>query len=426
MSRLFRKIEYVDSALKKYLSLINIKMLEIEELPLEDAVGRVLAEDLYSNIDVPPFNRAAMDGYAVYAEDTYGASENNPIRLNVVGESAIGNPYRNAIKRGEAVKIHTGAVVPEGANAVIPIEYVEEYDDYIEVFRSVSPFDNVGKKGEDVKKGELVLLKGTILRPYDLALVKSLGYTTVKVFRKLKVAIFSCGDELVDYAPNIEELHGKIIDTNRLMIKGYLREMNCEVVDLGIIKDDIEEIKSAIIKARKIADLLITVGGTSVGEKDLVPPAINSVGEPGVIIRGISASPGRPLVLSLIGDFPIISLPGYPVAAFIDFIVFGIPIIEKIMGIRGLRIPNTIKAKLRRRVPSKPGVRHYVRVKIFRENGDIVAEPIRITGSGVLSSIVRADGILVIPEDVEGYEAGEVVDIVLLRGRIGVWNEENI
>jgi len=426
MSRLFKKIENVDNALRKYLSLIKTRILEVENIPLEDATGRILAEDLYSNVDIPPFNRSAMDGYAVRAEDTYGASENNPVRLRVIGESAVGYPYTNTVQRGEAVKIHTGAVVPDGANAVVPIEYVEEYGNYIEVFRSVSPSDNIGKKGEDIKKGEIVLLKGTVLRPYDLALVKSLGYTTIRVFRKLKVAVFSCGDELVDQAVNIEELHGKIIDSNRLMIKSYLWELNCEVIDLGIIRDDIEEIKSTILKAKNIADLLITIGGTSVGEKDFVPSAINNVGNPGIIIRGISASPGRPLVLSLIDDFPIISLPGYPVATFVDFIVFAIPVIEKMIGIRGLRIPNTIKAKLKRRVPSKPGVRHYVRVKIFRENNDFVANPIRITGSGVLSSITKADGLLIIPEDIEGYEAGEIVDVVLLRDRIGVWNEKNI
>jgi len=421
MGELFREIEYVEEALRRYLNVIKQPSIEIEEVPLEEALHRILAEDITANIDIPPFDRAAMDGYAVRAEDTFGASENNPIELKVIGESKIGDPFDGEVNENEAVKIDTGAEVPHGANAVIPIEYVEEEKDIIKVYKQVAPFDNIGKRGEDVKRGMLLLKNGTELKPWDLALIKSIGLKQVKVYRKLRVGVFSTGNELIDDATDVTKLRGKIIDTNRTMIKTLLKELNCVIIDYGIISDEIDEIKNAIKKARSETDILITIGGTSVGERDFLHKAINETGTPGVIIRGITASPGRPLVLSLIDEFPIISLPGYPVATFVDFMEFAIPVIEFLQRKRGYRVPNKVRAKLVRRVSSKPGVRHYVRVKLTKKDTELLAEPIRITGSGVLSSVVKADGFLIIPEDKEGYEAGEEVEIILLRNRIGVW-----
>jgi len=400
---------------------------ETEIIPLEDALNRVLGEDIIAKYDIPPFDRAAMDGYAVRSMDVISASEDNPIALKVVGEARIGYPYRGVIGKEEAVKIDTGAKLPEGADAVIPIEYVNVIgNNYVEVLRAVTPFDNVSKKGEDVKRGTIILKAGILLEPWDLALIKSVGYRSIKVLRRVRVALMSVGDELIEGFDETTIREGKIIDTNRFMIKSALKKFGCEVVDLGIARDDINEIKEKMLSAMKYADMLITIGGTSVGERDYVPQAINLLGKPGIIIHGITASPGRPLALSIINDFPIVSLPGFPVAALIDFMIFVPPIIEKILGIRGERILPRIKAKLGRRVFSKPGVRHYVRVKLSKVDDELIAEPIRITGSGILSSIVRADGILEVPEDLEGYEKGTEVDVILLRNRIGDNDEEDL
>lgn len=420
MSKLFKQIHYVEEARKIFLEKIKEIQLCTETVYLEQALGRVLAEDIYSKMNIPPFNRAAMDGFAVIAEDTFGASEDNPIELKIVGEAIIGKPFEGELNTGEAVKIHTGAKMPDRANAVIPIEATEIRDTKLLVFASVSPNDNVSKIGEDVKEGDLVLKRGVILQPFDLALLKSIGITKVSVKCKPIIGVFSCGDELTNNVKEVLQKPGAIIDSNRLMIITYLRKIGCRVLDYGIVRDDVDEIRNVILKAINETNLLITIGGTSVGEKDYLPLVLENLGNPGIIIRGITASPGRPLILSMINDFPIISLPGYPVAALIDFLEFAIPIIDKMIGIRGKRVLTTIKAKLRKRIPSKPGVRNYVRVKLIKISNELYADPIRITGSGVLSSVVNADGFVIIPEDIEGFEAGQLVDVILFRDLIGV------
>ncbi len=426
MGELFKKVHYVEEARKAFLRYIHDNMINNEIVPLGKALRRVLAEDIYSKVNVPPFNRAAMDGYAVIAEDTFGASEDNPVELRIIGESAIGKPFKGVLKHGDAVKIHTGAKVPDGANAVVRVEFTEECGDSVLIYSPVAPNDNVGKIGEDVKAGELVLKKGIVIQPFDLALLKSVGFTEVLVKKKPIVGLFSCGDELTDSVEDASVMEGMIVDTNRIMFSSYLRELGCDVLDLGIIPDNINIIEETVKRAMKETDLLITLGGTSVGEKDLLPRVLSSLGEPGILVRGITAMPGRPLTLSVINGFPIISLPGYPVAALIDFIEFVIPTIEKMLGIKGVKMLRKVKAKLKHRISSRPGVRNYVRVRLYVENGEFYADPIRITGSGVLSSVVKSDGLLVIPEDLEGYEAGQVVDVILFRDRVGVWDEKDI
>ncbi len=426
MGELFRKIHYVKEARDLFLRYIDESMIGNETVSLNMALGRVLAEDVYAKSNVPPFNRAAMDGYAVIAEDTFGASENNPVELRIIGESAIGKPFKGVLRHGEAVKIHTGAKIPEGADAVVKVEFTEERGNRVLIYNPVAPNDNIGKIGEDIKAGDIVLKKGVVLQPYDLAILKSVGYKEVLVKKKPIVGVFSCGDELVDDFEDGGFREGKIIDTNRIMISSFLKKIGCEVIDYGIIPDDIDELEKAVRKAMNETNLLITMGGTSVGEKDFLPMVLRRLGEPGILVRGITSSPGRPLILSVINGFPIISLPGYPVAALIDFIEFAIPAIEKMLGIRGIKVFRRVKAILKHRVPSKPGVRNYVRVRLYRENNEYYADPIRITGSGVLSSVVKADGLIVIPEDLEGYEAGQVVDVILFRDRVGVWDEEDL
>jgi molybdenum cofactor synthesis domain-containing protein len=412
-----RKYEYIDEALKKFLSHINIRIKESETVLVDEALGRVVAEDIISPINVPPFNRAAMDGYAVIAGDTFGASSDNPISLKIVGESSPGAPYTGKIKSGEAVKISTGAKMPEGANAVVMVEYTKEFNGYVEIYKSVAEFQNVSKAGEDLKKGEIAISAGTVLEPFDLALLHYIGKNAVRVRKKPIVAIGATGSELVP----VEEFEKafksekKIIETNRIMFMNIVKKAGGLPLDLGIIGDDPEKIKSALEKGLNEADIVVLSGGSSVGKYDYIPQIINKMGKPGVIIHGVTAHPGRPLALASINGKPVINVPGYPVAAYIDFVLFVPPLIYKFLGIKGRYMPRTVKAVLDSKIPSKPGTRTFARVKIFEKNGELHAVPIRITGSGVLSSLSRAQGIVVVPEDLEGYNMGEKVDVILLR-----------
>ena len=415
-----------DEALRLFLSKIRVRPLEILNIDVLESLGFILAEDVYASVDVPPFDRAAMDGYAVRAEDIFSASEENPIILRIIGKSVVGLPFSGSVKSGEAVKVDTGAKMPKGTNAVVPCEFVEEKGERIYVLKSVAPYENVSKRGEDIRRGDLLLKRGIRISPWDAAILKSALVKQVKVFRRPRIAIFSCGNELVDDAREDELVNlGRVIDSSRIMIKKLLVQNYCDVIDLGIAKDEVNDIKKKILEAIKISDLLITLGGTSLGEHDLILNSLRSIKGSEIIVHGVSMRPGKPIILSTINGFPIISLPGPPVAAFLGFILFAKPTIEKISGLQGVYIPRIIVAETAKRIPSKPGIKHFVRVRVVRKDDKYFAYPIRTGGAGVLSSIVKADGLVIVPEDKEGFEVGEAVEVILLRDRIGVWDEEN-
>jgi len=256
-----------------------------------------------------------------------------------------------------------------------------------------------------------------VLEPFDLSLLYSIGITKIAVRRKVRVAVGAVGSELVDANKfnNVSDNQKYIIETNRIMISSALSYFNCEIVDLGIISDDEDDIKDAIIKGLNEADIVVLTGGSSVGKYDYIPNIINELGEPGVIVHGVTAHPGRPVALASINGKPIINLPGYPVAAYVDFLLFVPPIIFRLLGISGEYIPLKVKAVLDSKVPSKPGTRSFVRVKLVRKGGEYHAIPIRLTGAGVLSSLSKADGFLIIPEDLEGLDKGSEVEVLLIR-----------
>jgi molybdopterin molybdotransferase len=409
----FKETIRVDDALRKFFDEFKGKTLDSEIVDLKDALNRVLAEDIIAKVDIPPFDRAAMDGYAVRAEDTYGASEDNPIRLKLLGKIEAGEKPSIEVHEGEAIEIATGAPIPKGANAVEMIEYTKKISDkVIEVFKQIAPGENVSKVGEDVKKGELLLKAGIRLKPYDLGIIASLGISKVKVFKKPKVGVLSTGNELVELGAPLEP--GKIINSNRIMISAMVEELGGIPIDLGIAKDSLEDIKNKIIDGLKKSDFIIITGGTSVGEKDLVAEAINSIGKPGMIVHGIAIRPGMPTGLAIVEGKPIASLSGYPVAATIGFMALVRPIIIKMLCAYEEPLPK-IKAILSRRVPSPIGVKSFVRVIVEKVGDKYFANPLRATGSGVLSSLVKANGILIIPENKEGVDTGEEVEIILTR-----------
>ncbi|MBS7655478.1 molybdopterin molybdotransferase MoeA [Candidatus Bathyarchaeota archaeon] len=416
----FKKIEKASEALNKLKNYVKFKS-SFEEVLLEDAYGRVLAEDVVSKIDVPSFDKSAMDGYAVIAEDTYEASVFNPIPLKIVGKNFIGEEPKVHLNHGETVEVSTGSPLPKNANAVVLLEWIKKIsEDLIEVYHTVHPWENVTRIGDDLKQGEVVLKKGVKLLPQDVGVLKVLGLEKVKVVKKPKVALISTGDELVESVKDLKPF--KVIDVNKPILSGMIIESCGEPLNLGLVKDDFNEIKMKIKEALEKADIIVLTGGTSVGEKDLVPDAINSLGFPGVISHGIAIRPGGATCLAVVNEKPIFGLSGYPVAAIIGFKLFVKPLIRMFLGsFEDLTVK--VKVKVARRIPSPPGIKSFVRVIVKKTGENYLAEPISTSGSGILSSMVKANAIIEIPEESEGIEEGEEVEAWLFRAIEGEKNE---
>jgi molybdopterin molybdotransferase len=396
----FEKLTNVDDALQSFLRRLKPERLDSERVPLDEALGRVTAEDIRAKYDLPPFDRSALDGYALRAEDTFGASAFNPKTFKLTD---------NKVRENEAATIWTGNPVPEGADAVVMLEYTRKSGDRIEVEKAVTPGRNVSQRGEDVAEGDVAVESGTRLNPHQLGLLAALGKTHVAVVRKPKVAILATGNELVELGQKLEP--GKIVDANRLILSSMCKELGAEPLDLGLAKDDQKEISAKIREGLEQADAVITTGGTSVGYPDLVPLAVNQLGKPGVVIHGVAIRPGMPTALALLKGKPVFVLSGNPVAATVGFEAFTRPTLLKLLGIDEAR--PAVEAKLTRRVAGVLGRRVFLRVRVFEKDGGFFAEPVRITGSGVLTTMTKANGYVIIPENREGVEEGESVRVHL-------------
>ena len=370
---------------------------DAEEVSLTEALGRVLAEDIVSPIDSPPFDRSAVDGYALRAEDTFPAREYSPVELRVIDEIVAGEESKAKVEPGTAVKLMTGSKMPEGANAVLMQEMVEREGDVIRVLRPVAPGQNVAFAGEDVRKGEVVLKKGQILRPQDLALLKSLGFKTVNVKRKPRVGIIITGDELIEEFDEDALMSGKIMESNSAMLTGLVREYFGEPVFYGVVPDEEDAIRSAIEKAKKECNLVLVTGGSAFGDKDFAHRFVR------LLFHGTTIKPGRPIGY---GERVFI-MSGYPAAVFAQFHLYVKHALAKLVGARDYEVK--VYAQLTESVPSQLGRHEFVKVRY--KNGK--ARPIRKKGSGILSSLVESNGYIVIPEDSEGHLEGETVEVVL-------------
>ena len=406
----FKRLVKVSDALNMLLSKVSRKDA-IERVSLLDAIGRVLAEDIVAEEDIPCFNRSAVDGYAVRSRDTFGASHVNPVKLKVVGRVDVGETPSISVSEGEAVEIATGAVIPDGADAVVMYEDVKAVDGEIDVFKPVTPLENVSLKGEDVKKGEVVARKGLILRPWDIGVLASLNIPYVNVVAKVKVAVFSTGNELVEVGERPPP--GKLVNSTKSLVLAAVKELGCETLDLGLVPDDVEKIVERMREGVNVADVLITTGGTSIGKRDYVREALEKAGG-SILAHGIAMKPGKPTGLGLLEGKPVIMLSGYPVAALVGFEAFIKPLIYHMLGAQE-QPRAVIKARLTRRVASTPGTRSYLRVFVEKRGDVFYAEPLRLTGSGVLSSVVKANGIVIIPEHRDGFDEGEEVYVQLIR-----------
>ncbi len=388
--------------LEKALEVISSFPLEpkVESVPLEEALGRVLAEDVVSPIDVPPFDRATVDGYALRAEDTFMASESEPVRLKVIGEVHAGDAPALKPGRGEAVYISTGAPLPEGTDAVIQFEDVERVGDEILVFKPAYPTMGVMKAGVDIGKGKPLLRKGTRLTFKETALLSAVGMAEVPVFRRPKVAVISTGSEIIP--PGEELTPGKIYDINGRAITDAVRELGGEAVFLGIARDDRESLKALIEKGLECCDIVLLSGGASGGVRDLTSSIIEELGE--VKIHGIAIQPGKPTVIGIVDGKPVFGLPGYPTSCLTNFTLLVAPLLRKLIG-RESEV-RRVRKRLAHKVFSVKGRRQFLPVRI---EGDKAA-PI-LKGSGAVTSFVDADGFIEVPENVEILEAGEEVEV---------------
>lgn len=408
----FKHLTPTNKAVEAVIEHLPRRDMGIENVSVLSALGRILGQDVISPSDIPPFDRAAMDGFAVRAEDTYGASANSPILLNSVGGVAIGTQPTVSVRKGDAAFVVTGGQIPQGANAVVMIEYTRQAgDSEVEVSGEVHPAENVSRIGEDVRKGSAVLRAGMRLLPQDIGMLSYLGFLEVSVKRKLKIAVLSTGNEIQEKP---DRKSAKIPDVNRPTLLSAVRELGCEPIDIGIARDEFSEIQEKLRNAFDTSDLVLVTAGTSVGPGDMVPRVIDSLGKPGMIVHGVAMRPSMPTGLGVVNGKPIVSLPGYPVSAYLAFLEFVPTLVNHLHGTNSLSRP-IVKAKLRRRVPGVLGSRTYVRVQVAESRGNLFADPVRTSGAGILSSLVLANGFLIVPEHVEGYEEGEMVEVELFR-----------
>ncbi len=387
--------------------------LETETVPLTAAWNRVLAADVAAAADVPEFDRATMDGYAVRARDTFGASPGSPAWLTIVGEIAMGAEASAPLGPGEVMRVSTGGMLPPGADAVVMVEYTQELGDQtLEVYRSVAPLENVVQRGEDVQAGAVLLTAGSRLRPQDLGLLAALGVATVPVTRQPRVAIIATGDEIVPITATPKS--GQMRDANSYALAAQVQAYGGIPRLLGIIPDQLAAWRQTIAEALAEADLLLLAGGSSVGTRDLAVTAIQSFPDAEIQIHGVAISPGKPTILATIGGTPLFGLPGHPVSAMVVMDILVKPLLQRLLG-QNAAAPvwgRTLAARLSRNLASTPGREDFVRVRLRSGDDGLWAEPV-LGKSGLISTMVKADGLIRIPLQVEGLEQGETVEVMV-------------
>jgi molybdopterin molybdotransferase len=398
----FQKLTSIEKALRLLFDNLRIENLNRVAVPLHEGLNRVLAEDIIAKENIPRFDRSAVDGYAVKAEDTLEASQFKPKTLQITEDEEIGDK--------QAKQVWTGNSIPKGADAVVMLENAKPIDGEVEVWVSVTPGKNVSKKGEDIQKGDVAVKAGTCLKPQHLGLIAALGIAEVKVVERPKIAILATGNELVEIGGKPRK--DQIFDVNRVILSALCRGLGAEPVDLGIVKDNMDEILGKLKIGLKVANMVMTTGGTSVGVSDIVPEVVNKIGKPGVIVHGIAMRPAMPSALAIVDGKPIIILSGNPVAAMIGFEVFAKPLICRMLGLEKER-RLAVKAKITKKISTVLGRKTFIRVHVLQRNGEFFAEPISTRGSGMISTMTKANGYVVVPENREGLKEGEFVPVYL-------------
>ena len=375
------------------------------------ALGRITADNIRSPEDLPAFKRSTMDGYSVRSRDTFGASEGLPAYLEVIGEVRMGEAADFRLAMGQAAKAYTGGMLARDADAVVMVERTQMLDaTAIEVLRAVAPGENVVQVGEDVRTGDTILEKGSIVRPQDIGGLLAQGVTSITVSRKPKVGIISTGDELV--LPDAQVGPGQIRDINTYTISALVEQCGGEPIALALAPDELEEQRIAALNGLPFCDALVFSAGSSVSSRDLTAEVIDSLGEPGVIAHGISIKPGKPTVMGIVDGKPVFGLPGNPVSAMVVFDLLVRPAIFHLSGCANIPSPPTIQATLDRDIPSVAGREDYIPVSLDHTGECARATPI-FGKSNLIYTLIRSEGIVKVPLDKTGVYAGETVDVRL-------------
>lgn len=383
---------------------------ETEEISIIDATDRILAENIYSNINVPEFNRSTVDGYAIKSKDSQGASESVPSLFSILGEVRMGETPRKSIKSGETMYVPTGGMIPEGADGMVMIEYTEKLDEEnLMVYKPISFNENIILKGDDIKLGQIALKKGRKINPEVVGVLAALGISKVKVYKRPNFYIISTGDEIIDLDEKLEL--GKIRDINSYALHSSIVKLGGETVGKAIVKDDYKLLRQEVEKGISISDIALISGGSSVGTRDYTGKVINSFNGKGVFVHGISIKPGKPTILGEGKGKLIVGLPGHPVSSIVVFKTIVEDYIYKKMGIIDYKLKT--KAIMDFNFPSSSGRETYQMVKLDEKDGKFYATP-SFGKSGMITLLSNSDGYIIIKTYEEGIYKGEEREVYLL------------
>jgi molybdopterin molybdotransferase len=412
-----------DEARALLLASLPQPVADSESIDVSAALGRVLAEDIFAPHPLPEFQRSTVDGYAVRARDTHGASDSLPAYLNLAGEVPMGDAPAFEIAAGQCALIHTGGMLPDGADAVVMLEYTQTsqvskdlggLSSEIEIFRAVADGENVIRVGEDVARGQLIQPRGSRLRPAEIGGLMALGIVKVRVARKIRVGLISTGDEVID--PSQSPRPGQVRDVNSYTLSALVERSGGSAQLYGIVSDQFDVLQATAAKALSECDVVIITAGSSASTRDMTADIIRSLGTPGVLVHGINTRPGKPTILGVCNGKAVIGLPGNPVSALINGYLFVVPVIDKLLG-ASPRPPATVLARLTVNLASQAGREDWWPVKLIENRKSNIqnydAEPI-FGKSNLIFTLASADGLLRIHPDATGLSAGEVVEVYLL------------
>jgi len=408
---MFRKLLSFDEAKKLLEQSFSPKPVGVEQVSISKAHEQVLAHDVVAPLNIPSFTRSTVDGYAVKAVDTFGASEDKPVSLKFCGHVAIGESPSVVVEKGLVAEIVTGAPLPEGADSVVMVEYTNRQGDNVFVHRPVSIGENLMAAGSDIRKNETVLKEGRFLGSCEIGVLAAIGLTKVTVYKRPKVAVLSTGAEVVALGEPLPP--GKIYDINAHTLSAAVHEAGGEPINLGIIPDKKDKLAKALKNALGSADVVITSGGVSVGPKDFTPQVVDSLGKPGVIISGVAVKPGKPITIAVVDGKPVFSLPGNPTSSLFMFNVFVRPILVKLAGRPEEELPKLKAVAAQKMFPAR-GRRTFVMVNLtYDKNGVLIVRPVPTGLSGAITTLAKADGFVEISEKQQFVDAGTELDVYL-------------
>ena len=386
--------------------------IQSEQVDAALALGRVTAEAIFAPFPLPSFPRSTVDGFAVRAADTYGASEALPTYLRLVGEIPMGSAPALCVDRAQCALIHTGGMLPQGADAVVMVEYTQAArPEEIEVLKAVAPGENVLKVGEDVAQGQEVIPAGARLRPAEIGGLMALGLAQVMAARRPRVGILSSGDEVLP--PGEKLVPGQVFDVNSFSLSALVEQAGGFPVRYGILPDRAEALQRAAAQALQECDMVVITAGSSASVRDLTVDVIKELGAPGVLVHGVNVRPGKPTILAVCNGKAVIGLPGNPVSALVIASLFVVPVIEMLLGLQGRPFHPAVQARLALNLPSQAGREDWAAVRLVQEAGGYRAEPV-FGKSNLIFTLARADGLVCIPADATGLSAGEAVEVRLI------------